>query len=257
MLYCGYNLSASILIFAPQHIKTVLMKKLLLLIAVLFLAMQGTSAQARPEKARARYFNLSYGTQTLKSPEVMDVGLKSDYAAALSIGRTFYLHKTPLWGMVKFGLDCTWFDANFASYKVEEEDYSGYSSYDPDEDDSSYDDEDSSIGSYQLELGVHVGPSITVTPVKNLKVNAYFRYAPSVSAFLNDDDAHWGYGSFFVSGAAVSYKVISLGAEGRWGSSKYSSLSEEIEDEWGEGDDSSKKVKFNTSGMRVYVSLRF
>lgn len=236
------------------------MKKLLFIIAVLFLAMQGMNAQTRPEKARARYFNLSYGTQTLKNPEELGAELKSDYAFALSIGRTFYLHKTPLWGMVKFGLDCTWFDANFASYKVDEMDYSGYAGYDPEEDYPSYDDydDDFSIGNYQLEMGMHFGPSVTVMPIKNLKVNAYFRYAPSASVFLSDDDASWGYGSFFVSGAAVSYKVISLGVEGRWGSSKCSSL-EFDEEELDDSDDyfDTSKVKFNTSGMRAYVSLRF
>ena len=60
--------------------------------------------------------------------------------------------------------------------------------------------------------------------------------------------------SYFVTGGGISYGVIGLGVESRWGSCKFKSFgsgdSEEDEQEPAPG-----KSKFN--GMRVYLSFRF
>ena len=60
--------------------------------------------------------------------------------------------------------------------------------------------------------------------------------------------------SYFVTGGGISYGVIGLGVESRWGSCKFKSFgggdSEEDEQEPEPG-----KSKFN--GMRVYLSFRF
>ena len=60
--------------------------------------------------------------------------------------------------------------------------------------------------------------------------------------------------SYFVTGGGISYGVIGLGVESRWGSCKFKSFgsgdSEEDEQEPEPG-----KSKFNR--MRVYLSFRF
>lgn len=72
------------------------------------------------------------------------------------------------------------------------------------------------------------------------------------------------YASFFVTGAAISYKVISVGIESRWGKAKYKNFSiddfnEEDMDvdnpEWNDVISKSKR-KFKTNSVRFYISFR-
>ena len=49
--------------------------------------------------------------------------LNSDFAVAINRGNTYYLHKKPLFGMLKFGLDWTVFDIAAAKYTIEESDF--------------------------------------------------------------------------------------------------------------------------------------
>ena len=87
-------------------------------------------------KDRSKYFNLNYVNQKL-SPDIdgwdkLGGGeLKSDFGAAIVWGKTYYLHKKPLAGMIKFGIDWSWMDLNYAQYKLE--------TYDYDTDDYGYD----------------------------------------------------------------------------------------------------------------------
>ena len=143
-----------------------------------------------------------------------------------------------------FGIDATWFDLNYTNYKLE---YRWEDNYDEEE-------EPETSNFHQAEIGMQVGPSVTVNPVGKLNVNAYFRFAPSFSALYDDDTLLGNYASYFVTGGGISYGVIGLGVESRWGSCKFKSFgggdSEEDEQEPEPG-----KSKFN--GMRVYLSFRF
>ena len=55
-------------------------------------------------KDRAKYFNIGYVNQTM-TDKTFGGELKSDFGVSLSNGKTYYLHKKPLFGMVKIGLD--------------------------------------------------------------------------------------------------------------------------------------------------------
>lgn len=154
--------------------------------------------------------------------------LNSDFAFSIGRGKTYYLHKKPLLGMIKFGLDWTFFDIAVAQYE---------------EEDGLYTRDDSDI--YKGEISMQFGPSITVNPIDFLKVNLYFRYDPTYSMMFNTDGNEFkgNYGSYFNTGLAASYKVISLGYEYRWGSTSY-----KIDDE---------NQTWKTSGNYVYISFRF
>lgn len=195
---------------------------------------KGTSGKEK----YSRYFNISYVSQKFKYVD-SDYSIKSDYGAALTRGRTYFVHRKPIAGMIRFGIDWTTFDLNFAGYSSDEY-------YDKDEKEMVTD------KMYQLEAAMHVGPSVTVNPVSDLRVNGYFRYAPSFTGFYDSEDFYCNYGSFFVAGAAISYKVISLGIESRWGKSKFK---EDYEDY--KGNTVSEKVNVKTSGARFYLSFRF
>ena len=55
-------------------------------------------------KDRAKYFNIGYVKQTL-TDKTFGGDITSDFGVSLSYGKTYYLHKKPIAGMIKFGLD--------------------------------------------------------------------------------------------------------------------------------------------------------
>ena len=150
-------------------------------------------------KDRSKYFNLNYVNQKL-SPDIdgwdkLGGGeLKSDFGAAIVWGKTYYLHKKPLAGMIKFGIDWSWMDLNYAQYKLETYDYDTDELY--------------SEKAHQLEYGMQIGPSVTINPVHHLKVSAYFRVTPSYSMMYLNDEFYHHYATFCNTGFAVACKVL-------------------------------------------------
>lgn len=219
---------------------------------------------------RNKYMNIGYSASALTIENIPEK-VKSDYSISIVNGRTFYLHKKPLFNMIKFGLDFGYVDINFAQYNPigsddevfedENGDNSwgwGNDTYNPEEDEN-YDDEISDmLGEiipdklFKAEIGVHFGPSITINPIDYLMVNAYFRYVPSYSMKITQDlDFGGSFASYFNLGLAVSYKIISVGLEKRWGTAQFET--QEI-NEFGE--EFSVKRKWTTNCPRFYVSFR-
>ena len=217
-------------------------------------------------KERAKYFNIGYVNQTLKEQDT-GVKYKSDFGVSLSSGKTYYLHKKPIAGMIKFGLDWTWLDINYAKSTwtdktdIDEETGKPYTG-----------------AMHQAEIGMQFGPSLTINPVHHLKVSGYFRVTPSYSGLYMDETFHHHYVTMWNAGCALAWKLLSVGVEWRWGTAKYSGLSlgNVNEDSLGdegldEGDNpsigdavgelmgqmKSPSHKFKTSSMRIYVSFRF
>lgn len=217
-------------------------------------------------KDRSKYFNLSYVKQTL-SPDIAGwekLGgseLKSDIGAALVWGKTYYLHRKPLARMIKFGLDWSWMDFNYAQYKLEDYDFETGELY--------------SEKAHQLEYGMQIGPSVTINPIHHLKVSAYFRVTPSYSMMYFNEEFYHHYATFCNTGFAVSWKVLSVGCEWRWGKASYNGLSIDLDDLTGDFDESDfeggdidmpsvddvlvslDKMKLKTKSVRVYLSFRF
>lgn len=212
-------------------------------------------------KDRAKYFNISYVKQSLSMQDA-NCTWNNSIGVALTRGRTYYLHKKPILGMIKFGIDWSFFDVNFSLYEdkfgfLSGENGNAYGNYyNPSEEyniQEGYDDyDDEGLGSaekmYQAEIGMQIGPSVTINPIDHLKVNGYFRVTPSYSMLYCGDEFNGSYGTFFSAGGAVSYKVISLGIEGRWGNTKYASLM---------GDEDGESLKCKTGSTRFYISFRF
>ena len=103
---------------------------------------------------------------------------------------------------------------------------------------------------------MQIGPSITINPVGHLKISGYFRYAPCASILYLDSEVNCSFASFFVCGGAISYKAISLGVEGRWGSAKYKNMfdTEDVEDSFS---GSKEKQTWKTGATRLYISFRY
>ena len=183
------------------------MKKISFILLALLCWSSMESAQENNNRLRKKYRNLSFVKQEFEPASYfgMDQTLKSNFGAAFTVGRTFYLHKKPIAGLIRFGLDATWFDLNYTNYKLE---YRWEDNYDEEE-------EPETSNFHQAEIGMQVGPSVTVNPVGKLNVNAYFRFAPSFSALYDDDTLLGNYASYFITGGGISYGVIGLGVESR------------------------------------------
>lgn len=213
-------------------------------------------------KKRATYINVSYVKQSL-THEGTDVDLKSDFALSLLRGHTYYLHKKSLLNMLMFGIDLNYCDINFAKYDCsnlmygyDESDDMGGVIMDGDEE------EDGSNDLYEAEVGVAVGPSLTVNPVDELKIGAYFHVTPSVAMLYSGDAFSVKYGTFFSVGGAVSWKVISLGMEWRWGTVKFDDVFDDSEDdEYYDGmtqtSEESVSNKWKVGSLRFYLGFRF
>lgn len=202
-------------------------------------------------KQRTKYRNISYGLQTLKSD---NTDLKSDMAFAITLGRTYYLHKKPIAGIMKFGLDWSYLDVNFAKY--------------PDFPSSegtttSSDGEPVDLGIMQFEAGMSVGPSLTINPVDQLKLSLYFRVTPSNSLIKQNGELYHHYATFFNAGLTVAYKIISIGVETRWsGATNYDGValkrSNNVYDDEGNFHDpfQSYAVKMKTNTLRFFIGFR-
>ena len=209
-------------------------QKISLFILLLFISMAGYSQNSDDTgRRRNKYINISFASSTMEQDNFPK--LKSNYGVGFTVGKTFYLHKQPIANCLRFGIDATWFDINYTNYKIEHITYWGTDKYDY----------------HQGDVSMHVGPSLTITPVKNLNIVGYFRYAPTFSGLYANDEFSGNYASMFVGGASLSYGVIGLGIESRFGNCKYNAFSFE------EDAEDADKIKTTFSGFRAYISFRF
>lgn len=202
---------------------------------------------------RRKYWNIGYGWGTLNN---VDFGEKydSEMGFSLSRGRVIYVHKKPVAGMLKFGIDLG-LDVSYSKYK--EKDRGAY-------DRSLYvdDEEDESLGLHSIDVGLAVGPSVTINPVSKLKVKAFFHVVPSYSMLIVEDDAHHSYKTAFTYGGEVTWSRVGIGIEGYTGTAKYKSVMDEtmdnLDDSYSEWDDyiPKGKTKFRTSGFRLYLTIK-
>lgn len=192
---------------------------------------------------RARYFNLGYvnqfrdlsgyGLTTTDNPTV-----KSSLGASLSWGKQFYLHKKPIGKVLKFAIDWSWIDVNYAQYQIE-----GVKITD--------DIASKELKKYnQVDLAMQFGASLSINPVDHLKISGYFRVSPTYSILMNQKEAT-GYVTHLNAGVSLAYKVASFGYEYRWGtlSSNVSTTT-----------DAATTVEKNASKItssRIYFGFRF
>lgn len=183
--------------------------------------------------------------------------------------------------MIKFGIDFTWMDLNYVKYNdmAKDLDEAWNDAWDYANDygngygDNSYyygeEDEDLSLGCHQLEYGMQVGFSATINPVHDLKIATYVRFQPSYSLLLLDDEVYYGFAPLWNFGVSASWKALTFGVEGRWGTAKYNGISIDEEGDYefdyenpgnySISDDIletfSERMKIKT--FRVYVGFRF
>lgn len=228
------------------------MKKFTIALIVCVIAVTGTvqaqynrryepqqKQQKDNSRFRGKYRNLSFASQSMTIDGTSGV-LKKGIGGAFVSGRTYTLHKKPVAGMIRFGIDATWTDLQYTNYRYNEA-------------------MTAILGGkaqiHQLTYSLGVGPSVNVNPISQLWVHLYFRYAPTLGFMFqsagDELNIYYGFNNYFVGGGAVSWGVISLGAEAHWGGGNYTII--------GGGDEGfqTSKAKIKTNGYRVFVSFRF
>ncbi len=174
---------------------------------------------------------------------------KSNFGFALSIGHTFYLHKKPIAGIMKFGLDWSIVDYNVASFKEMDLSQAVSGEGMPD------------LGLMKMEIGTGIGPILTINPVDYLQIGAYFHATPSYSLLVNGSDIYGSYATYFNGGLKLAYKVITLGVEYRWaGDANYNRMISG-EDIMGEGETDTpagpESYLISAASTRFFLAFRF
>lgn len=214
---------------------------------------------------RRAYVSIGKSNTSLKQSfsGIPSIDLNSDFGAFLNFGKTYFVLKNPLAGMVNIGIDVTFLDINYNQFKQIGEITDEYYDYVYNDATGEYiehittDTYQEEFTTRQAEVGMQFGPSVHIQPVPLLNIAPYLRYAPSYAMTLSDmEDSEFqgGFGSFFVTGLSVNYTFIGLGIEKRWGRTKGKSFIEDI------GDFYSSEFadnKVNLNGSRVYLSFRF
>lgn len=199
---------------------------------------------------------------------------KGKYSFFLTKGTTYFIPKRPIAGILKFGIDAIWFDAQFTKYKSPYSDQDWTSEIvERDPSDYDYEDEgedfDFNIGRMGLSFAMGVGPSVSVAPfartsikgLQPLRASIYFHYSPTVQLYLKSQNGDVELSTAFCNmmnfGGFLTYRAISIGLEGRWGSGKFKPLDFESMfggDEEGLG---STKYKRRFANTRFYLQFRF
>lgn len=190
---------------------------------------------------------------------------KSKWSFFLTKGTTYWIPSKPIAGMIKFGIDATWFDLQVSKYDSPFGTSSeGWTSTLPDVSDSD-DIFDLNIGRIAVGAGLGIGPSVTVAPFSNmakglqpLRATLYVHYAPTFSAYLTDEDsgeASYAFCNLMKFGGELHYRWIGVGIEGRWGSGKFEPLDVEAMVEGSES--TAEKYKRKFASTRFYVQFTF
>ncbi|MDR2912051.1 MAG: hypothetical protein LBV38_01935 [Alistipes sp.] len=197
------------------------------------------------KRIKRHYIRLGYASQGIE-PE-FGTNLRSNAGGAIEFGSTFvFNNRRPLAGMVRFGLDFSYLDIQAATFKV------GNYGYGDDEEGGSMDDR-----ALMANIGMQIGPSITVTPIDRLHARVYVHYAPSATAITPHggfDDVMAGYTGYVTGGLEVSYRFITLGIEARNGSSDMSWIVGGDDDDEDEG---AGKIPVRLLSNRFMLGFRF
>lgn len=207
---------------------------------------------------KKKYNRISYN-QTLFSPLFIDEPYPVKMSIGLDSGRNIYLHKKPLAGIIKFGIDVG-MDINYTmlDLKIDTSDYEGPSGDLGSSPAGEAEDMLMIPGSHYASVGLAVGPSVTVNPVDKLRLCGYFHVVPSATCFLHGMGAFVGYSTAMKYGLEVSYGPIGVGVEHNSGLERYINALQYYVMKVDGGDVSGiGRPKYFSESFQVYLSFRF
>lgn len=202
-----------------------------------------TAYESDPVWTCTSYLNLGYTLDQKLNIAGTTFGYTSKWGASVQVGNSYMLPRSAILGMLKIGLDATWFDLSGVQYGNSYNDF------------------------YHITAGMGIGASLHVAPLarmseglRPLRVEGYCRFVPSYSLLLTkykssgeeDDDRsgseYNGRGAFVpvVSvGVGIDYRAIGIGYEYRFGNARYKNQVE-----------GGPKTKYDMTSSRIYISWR-
>jgi hypothetical protein len=169
---------------------------------------------------KRHYINLSRSWQHMKfasSNSEFAPDLRSTEGVALEAGSTFFFNgMRPIAGMVRIGLDFSYLDAQYNRFGITGIGVNGGSV---------------KLAAHYANLGMRLGPSVTVTPVRNINVRGYVHVTPSMSAVIYDEfsldnfeELKGGFSLGVAGGVQASWRFLTLGLELRDARAKLASV---------------------------------
>ena len=200
---------------------------------------------------RKTFLYFGYTNQSLEAPGHSDYTWDSKYGANLTVGRTSYLHRKPIAGIMKFGLDYG-MSTNVAKYNnAPYQDLMNSGGYEDDyESGEEIPEILKSFKNFQADAGLFIGPSLTINPVSKLRISLYGRFLPSYSAMYLSEDYSGCFAPFITYGANISWGVISVGVKAKSATMKRSIP------ELMEISDYKDNTKLKTSAVTFYIGFR-
>lgn len=202
---------------------------------------------------------------------------KAAWSAGMVKIRNIYLHKPPIAQRIKFGID--WgIGCHVSHFNSGDEEnryglpshYEGPLGYVGDPSNIVLGEEETTplpnIGTNQLDLGVKIGPSITINPVASLRLVAYYHVAPSISLYNTSmTDISYSFIPFLEYGLEATYRALGVGVEVSEGVGNYKSLTPLIENLMSSDEEAGTinsqatiyGIPQASKALRFYVALRF
>lgn len=209
---------------------------------------------------KRKYNRISYNN-TMFTPLFIDESYPVSMSFGLDCGRNIYLHKKPIAGVIKFGLDLG-LDINYMRFDNEGDysDYEGPSGYTGSVFYESDDDIDAflKLSGNRVSIGLAVGPSVTWNPVGKLRLCGYYHVVPTGSLFAQGMGAYAGYSTMMKYGLELSYGSIGVGVDRESGMDTCTDMISYYMAKSQEGDVSSiGSSRYFSESLQVYLSLRF
>lgn len=257
--------------------------RLCLLALLAISASVGAFAQKRPADGGYKFWKHKKTMQIHYSNHTMLNKMGGEESAAFSLGmvrfRSIYLHREPIAQRVKLGMDIGlgMHVAHFGGGSEQDRygmpsHYEGPLGYVGSAPLVNGDAEDEmmalpNIGTNQLDLGLKIGPSVTVNPIDDLRVMAYYHVAPSMSLYnAGVMDISYSFVPFLEYGLEVTYRAFGVGMEIAEGIGNYKSIIPLLESlaSSDEEDAVTTNTKIDVPGMplatkalRFYIAFRF
>lgn len=208
-----------------------------------------------------KYFRVGYVNQSVTSASGSD--MQSRFGIDLLKGRSFFLHKKPIAGLMKFAIDFGVY-LNYTMYRddVATTESGGSDGYQEGEQAGETTEDGGSDGMMgffsknyppqSFDFGLMLGPSLTINPVADLRIAAYWHVMPAGSMFLKNSNMGAGFIPYMNYGLELTYRWIGLGVERKYGNGNLWSINNMIEN-GGE----STPIKYRTAGYSLYLAFRF
>lgn len=195
---------------------------------------------------RKKWWGFSYITsQTLKLKDSYGQDMKSDFGINIQRGRTWYLPKKPIAGMIKFGIDASFFDVTYIKYAKATAQQQLYTELNEEE----QEEESIELGRHYINYSLAVGPSVTINPISQLRAGLFFHWLPGGSLLIYDSELSFGFQNSFAFGMHIDWKKFFIGFETRWGNCKFSKIDvDDINNNDTEEDFSSDDINYDENG---------